>query len=93
MQKTKSVQPLSVVGKRLELEENSNPVQMRKSFDDSFHARNYGRTMAGGYADQTGQNNARFEGKKVNIFVHFPTHHFCTVCPDTSKLSVGQMRS
>jgi len=52
MQKTKSVQPLSVMKKRPELKENSNPVWMRKWFDQSFHARNYGCTMAGGYADQ-----------------------------------------
>lgn len=64
MQKAKSVQPLSVVRKRSELKENSNPVWIRKLFDDSFHARNHGHTMADGYADQMGQNNARFEGKE-----------------------------
>lgn len=62
MENTKSVQPLNAVGKRLE--ENCTPVWMRKLFDGSFHARNQGCTRAGGYAEQKGQNNARFEGKK-----------------------------
>lgn len=40
--------------------------------------------MAGGYAEQEEQNNARFEEEKGQ--------YFYTVCPDTNKLSVGQKR-
>lgn len=78
MENTKSVQPLNAVGKRLE--ENSNPVWVRKWFDGSLHARNQGCTMAGGCAEVSG-------------FAHCTKCQFCTVCPDTNKLSVGQKRS
>lgn len=80
MQKTKSVQPLSVVGNRLELKENSNLVGIRKWFYDSFHARNHGHTMADEYTDQRGQNNARFEGKKRFNCLYISQHTIFVLC-------------
>lgn len=76
MENTKSVQPLNAVGKRLE--ENSNPVRVRKWFDGSFHARNQRWTTAAGYAEQKGQNNAR--GEKRLIFLHIAQHAISVLC-------------